>query len=217
MKEIITFLKELETHNTREWFELNKPRYLMLKKEFEQFVNSLIDRLQHIDSRMSGVTSKGSIFRIYRDTRFSKDKTPYKNNFGAYLVNGGKSSPEPGYYLHFQPGSCFVAGGMYMPPSDQLKAIRKEIYNFPEDYKRIIGTPSFTEYFKLVDEDRLKRAPKGFPDDFELIEVLKYKSYCPFMDFPDGWLNEPDVLEKLVGIYEKMKPFNDFLFRAIHD
>jgi len=138
MKSILPFLTELEKNNNRDWFNANKSKYLEAKKEFDDFIEALITELQLIDPRVAGATAKNTVFRIYKDTRFSKDKTPYKNNMGAYIIGGGRKAQLPGYYIHLQPGESFIAGGMYAPAPDKLKAIRREIVNFPEDIIEVI-------------------------------------------------------------------------------
>lgn len=215
MKKIIAFLRELETNNNRDWFESRKPDFQDAKKTFEQFIGQVILKLGQIDPRIKGIDPRQSIFRIYRDTRFSSDKTPYKNNFGAHISRGGKNSGYPGYYFHMQPGEGFLSGGIYMPDPARLKAVRKEIYLFPEDYKELVEHPDFRKHFTLFEDDKLKKPPAGFPADFELIEVLKHKNFCPWMPYQDDWLDESDLVDQVVEKYALMMPFNEFLYRAI--
>lgn len=217
MHQILTFLQQLELNNNRDWFNAHKGEYQSARIVFEQVLEQVILKLGAVDPRIKGMKASESIFRIYRDTRFATDKTPYKNNFGAHLSKGGKNSGEPGYYFHIQPGESFLSGGIYMPSSDKLKVIRKEIFLFPEDFTALIEEPSFKKNFTFFQDDKLKRPPLGFPADFPLIDYLKYKHYCPWLPLPDEWLSFPDLSTRIVDQYRLMKPFNDFIYRALED
>jgi uncharacterized protein (TIGR02453 family) len=217
MKQVLAFLKELDRNNNRDWFNQHKKEYQEARKTFEEFIGRLILEIGQFDPEIRGLTASGSIFRINRDTRFSPDKTPYKNNFGAHMSRGGKNGGEPGYYFHMQPGDCFISGGIYMPSSDKLKAIRKEIFNFPEDFRLLIDDPWFKQNAGLFEDDKLKRPPVGFPVDFELIDYLKYKHYCPFIQLSDAKVQSPELFDFAVDSYRKMKKFNDFINRALED
>jgi len=217
MNSILEFLKLLEQNNNRDWFNVHKADYQEAKSVFEEILNKIITGLGQVDPHIKGIKPSDAIFRIYRDTRFANDKTPYKNNFGAHLSRGGKNSGEPGYYFHVQPGESFISGGIYMPSSDKLKAIRKEIHLFPEDFLALIEAPSFVKYFTFFQDDKLKRPPLGFPADFPLIDYIKYKHFCPWVPMPDEWLSYPDLATRIVGLYTEMKPFNDFIYRALEN
>jgi uncharacterized protein (TIGR02453 family) len=217
MHPILTFLRQLEQNNNREWFNAHKSDYQEARNLFEQIIGQVILKLGQVDPRIQGMKAPDTIFRIYRDTRFAADKTPYKNNFGAHLSRGGKNSGEPGYYFHIQPGESFLSGGIYMPSNDKLKAIRKEIYLFPEDFTALIEAPEFVKHFTFFQDDKLKRPPLGFPADFPLIDYLKHKHYCPWIPMPDDWLDDPEISDRIVEAYSRMKPFNDFIYRALED
>jgi uncharacterized protein (TIGR02453 family) len=217
MNLILPFLRQLEQNNNRDWFNAHKSEYQFAKAEFEQVLDQIISKLGQVDPRVNGMKASDAIFRIYRDTRFANDKTPYKNNFGAHLSRGGKNSGEPGYYFHIQPGESFISGGIYMPSSDKLKAIRKEISLFPEDFTALIEDPFFVKNFTFFQDDKLKRPPLGFSADFPLIEYIKFKHFCPWLPVTDEWLGSPELSTKIVDLYSKMKPFNDFIYRALED
>ena len=217
MQTILPFLRLLDQNNNRDWFNAHKSDYQQAKIIFERFLEQLILEMGSVDPHVRGLKAADSIFRIYRDTRFATDKTPYKNNFGAHLSQGGKNSGEPGYYFHIQPGESYISGGIYMPSSEKLKAIRKEIYLFPEDFSALIGDPFFVKNFTFFQEDKLKRPPLGFPADFSLIDYLKYKHYCPWVPIPDEWFILPDLSARIVEFFTNMKPFNDFIYRALED
>jgi uncharacterized protein (TIGR02453 family) len=213
----IKFLKTLSKNNSREWFQENKAWYDRVRGEFELFVNLLIHEVGKLDPEVKGITVKDCVFRIYRDTRFSNDKTPYKNNMGAYLARGGKKSPFAGYYIHFEPGACFWAGGIWMPEAPVLKAVRDEIYNNPEELLAILAKPSFRKHYKEIVGDQLKKAPKDFPADFEHIDLLKFKSYNLVKEFDDSLLKDKNLLKETVKAFEAMVPFNQFLNKVIEE
>ncbi len=217
MEKVLNFIRELEQNNNREWFGAHKSEYQALKTSFESVIDRIITGLGQIDPHIRGIKASDSVFRIYRDTRFANDKTPYKTNFGAHMSAGGKNSGEPGYYFHIQPGESFVSGGIYMPSADKLKLIRKEIYNFPEDFTAMIEAPSFTGNFTFFQDDKLKRPPLGFPADFPLIDYLKFKHFCPWVPLTDKMLGDPALVDRILEYYRIMKPFNDFIYRALED
>jgi uncharacterized protein (TIGR02453 family) len=213
----LKFLKALGKNNNREWFQANKEWYDRIKGEFEIFVNLLIGEVGKLDPEVKGIVAKDCVFRIYRDTRFSPDKTPYKTNMGAYMVRGGKKSPFAGYYFHMEPGACFMAGGIWMPPAEILKAVRDEIYHNSDELLAILAKPSFKKHFKEIEGDRLKNAPKDFPPDFEQIDLLKFKSYNLIKYFDDKLLMEKNLLKETGKVFEQMVPFNHFLNKVIED
>jgi uncharacterized protein (TIGR02453 family) len=217
MKQVLSFLNQLNDNNNRDWFNAHKHEYQAAKAEFEHFLEGLISGLGRIDPRVAGMKPSDAVFRIYRDTRFATDKTPYKNNFGAHLSRGGKNSGEPGYYFHIQPGESFISGGIYMPDGEKLKKIRKEIYLFPEDFSALIEDPKFAASFTFFQDDKLKRPPLGFDPAFPLIEYLKHKHFCPWYSVSDDLLADPELAEKALELYGLMKPFNDFIYRALED
>lgn len=215
MKTVLPFLRDLEKNNNREWFNANKEKYLIAKKEYEAFIDSLIPGLQLFDPLVAGATAKNTVFRIYRDVRFSRDKSPYKTHMGAYMIGGGRKSKLPGYYFHVQPGGSFIAGGMYAPDPGSLKRIRKEISTFPDDIEGIITNPSFSKNYSLYEEDRLKRPPQGFSADTDLIELIKNKHFIATKEIPDNWIEAHGLRDRLLELCRGMLPFNQFLYRAI--
>ena len=149
METTFSFLKKLEANNNRDWFEKNKPAYLNAKGEFEVFVQQIINGIAKFDKRIShDLQAKDCTFRIYKDVRFSKDKTPYKNNMGASINPGGKKSLVAGYYFHLQPEGSFLAGGVYMPEPEMLNAIRQEIDYNSAPLLKILKSAAFKKYFK---------------------------------------------------------------------
>ncbi len=212
---IINYLKELKNNNSREWFNDHKADYSAARDAFETLTQRFIDLLQNEDELIYGVKPKECIFRIYRDVRFSKDKSPYKTQFGAYISRGGRKSELCGYYLHLEPGASMLAGGLHMPPSNILYEVRDAIYADPDDLKKIINAPSFKKDFGKIEGDKLKMAPKGFSKDFEDIDLLKYKSFTICYPLEDEQIGQNNFIAEGVVVFKKMKPFNDFFNRAI--
>lgn len=211
----IQFLSRLKENNNREWFNENKNEFEKAKNEFEIFVNSLIKEISLFENNLSGLEAKKTIFRIYRDVRFSKDKTPYKKSFGSYIAPGGRKSIFAGYYLHIEPGGSFLAGGMHSPSSENLAKIRQEILYNIDEYKSIINNKDFKINFENIRGEKLKRPPKGFPGDFPDIELLKHKEYIVIHNLNDDLIVNDNFLDYSRKIFENMKPLNDFLNRAL--
>jgi uncharacterized protein (TIGR02453 family) len=194
---------------------------LNAKEEYEQFIDLLIGEIRHFDPSIGSITAKDCVFRIYRDVRFSPDKTPYKNHFGAYIAQGGRKSDLCGYYFHIEPsGSGYLnhslwAGGVYCPDASTLKAIRTDIYEYINEYKNIIHHKDFTDCFKWFDGNPVKTAPKGFPKDFPDIALIKPKDFSFYKNIDESLLESKQLLSKSVEVFKKMLPFNMFMNRAI--
>lgn len=212
---IVAFLKLLKENNNREWFNEHKNEFLEVKDEFEILTQQLIEHLGIEDESIRGLQAKDCIFRIYRDVRFGKDKSPYKTHFGAYINQGGRKGETCGYYFHLEPGATMLAGGIYAPPAPILFEVRDAIYADTDEFKAIINAKSFKDLFGDIDGDKLKRGPKDFPKDFEDIELLKHKSFLATHLVSDEDLIKPEFLEKSIHVFNAMKPFNDFFNRAI--
>lgn len=211
-----TFLKSLSKNNNRDWFNSNKPKYELAKKEFENYIDKLIREISRFDKDISGVKAKDSIFRIYRDVRFSKDKSPYKNHFGAFITYYGKNSNGPGYYIHLEPGNCFLAGGIYQPDGKQLELFRKEIDFSLKYFKKILNNSEFVKYFgELSDMGKLKTAPKGFPKDHPALNLLQHKNYIVSHKVNDKIAFSEDFPSYSLKIFRAMRPFNKFLNTAL--
>jgi len=215
-KIILPFLEQLRDNNDREWFNANKALYDNAKAGFKTFVNSLIPAIAKFDDSVKLMTAKECIFRIFRDVRFAKDKSPYKTNFGAFIAKGGRKNHGPGYYFHLQPGECFLSGGVWMPSPDVMKKIRQEIYYNTAEFKSILNHKNFTKYFSGIDEwDRQKSAPREYPKDFPDIELLKNRSFTVSHKLSDKIINSEKLFDYAIGVYQVMKPYNDFLAKAI--
>lgn len=210
-----SFLRLLKQNNNRDWYHGNKHLYAEAKQEFEHIVELLIHETSKIDTSILGLTPKEGIFRIFRDVRFSKDKTPYKTNFGAFLVPGGRKSFHAGYYLHLEPEGSFIASGIYMPPSNILRAIRNDIFEHFEEYETILNSNEIAKEFGEVSGDKLKLPPKGFPKEFRGIEQLKFKSFGLSSMRTDEQMQKADSIEDVLNLFEISKPFISFLNEAI--
>ena len=217
METTLHFLKKLKINNNREWFDSNKTEYLASKEIFEEFVSELIKGINKFDKKVSlDLKPKDCTFRIYKDVRFSKDKTPYKNNMSASINPGGKKSNIPGYYFHLEPEACFLAGGVYMPMPDVLKAIRQEIDYNPLPLINVLKSASFKKEFNGLDEeDKLKNPPKGFNKDHAHSEILKNKHFIVSQKFENKVILKKEGLSKTLDSFKAMYPFLDYLRKAI--
>ena len=214
---ILDFLNELKENNSREWFHANKKLYDDAKAGMEAFVDSLIPQIAVFDPAVKFVSAKECMFRIFRDVRFSKDKSPYKTNMGAWISRGGRKSPGPGYYLNIQPGESMLAGGVYMPEPDQLKKIRQEIFYNAEEFKAILGNSKATKYFNGLSEwDKQKLPPRDFPKEFPDIELLKYRHYTVSHMPDDKQVNDKDFTKLVIKVFRLIQPLNVFLERALN-
>ncbi len=215
MKVILSFLSDLKNNNNREWFDLNRDRYLKAKTLFEEKVNLMIGEISHFDPSIKMPAAKDSIFRIFRDVRFSKDKLPYKTNFGAFVANGGRKTARAGYYIHIEPGASMVGGGIYMPEPDVVKKLRQEIYYNAAGFKKLIEEKKFKKTFgKLAEFDKLKRPPKDFDASFPDVDLLMYKSYTVMHPLADEVVLSDRFPQKVLEVCSTMKEFNQFLNKA---
>jgi len=215
MKNILSFLNKLSANNNKIWFDAHKGDYLEAKQNMEEKVQQLINGIATFEPALANEEAKKCIFRIYRDVRFSKNKDPYKNNMGAFIVPGGKKSGNAGYYLHIEPGSSFIAGGIYMPEASVLKRMREDLLYNMDEFKVIIENPEFINTFGQIYGEKLKNPPKGFPKDFPDIDILKFKSFTVMHPLSYEQVIASDFLEYALEIFKKMKDFNAYINRAI--
>lgn len=212
-KSTIDFLSELKENNNRDWFLANRERYISAKQNYEIFVQGLIDKLVDIEPILKGLEAKSCVYRINRDVRFSNDKSPYKWHMGAFIVRGGKKNGDryAGYYFHIEPGASIIAGGSYMPPASWLSSIREKISDNPGSLRKIISDKDFIKYFRELDGDKLKTAPKGYPQDHPAIDLLRFKSYLVLNEVSDKKILTNDFDDYVFDVFRAMKPFNDYL------
>ncbi|RZK18735.1 MAG: DUF2461 domain-containing protein [Pedobacter sp.] len=215
-KDTLKFIKDVAENNNREWFAEHKPKYEVAKQDVLELVAAIIPELAKVDPLISADSDpKKNLMRIYRDVRFSKNKDPYKNNFGIWFSAKGKGGNEPGYYLHIQPGKSFIAGGYWMPEAAHLKLIRQEIdYNIDE-FKEIISAKDFKKVFTLGTSNALKNAPKGYDPADPNIEYLKLKSFEATTMLADEEFLKPNLVNKLISSFGTLQPLVAFLRNAI--
>lgn len=206
MKKAFEFLKQIKQNNNREWFAQHKPNYDVIVKENKTFFNQIYSELQKHDS-LEGI----HIFRIYNDVRFSKDKSPYKTNFG---VSFSRTKPmlRGGYYLHLEPGNSFVGGGFWAPNSEDLFRIRKEFEMDTNEIEKITSDKTFFNYFgELKGEDGVKTAPKGFDKNHQAIDLIKKKQYVVMRRFTDNQVFSVDFPKEVIATFLAMRPFFDYM------
>lgn len=213
----LDFLKDLVQNNNREWFQDNKQRYESAKENVVAFTAELIKELKKADPALStDIDPKKCVMRIYRDIRFSKDKTPYKNNFGISKLLSGTKTDEIGYYVHIQPGGSFAGGGYWMPQAEHLKAIRQEIDYNADDLKKIIDAPDFKETFgEFRNQEQLKSLPRDYDADNDNISLLKLKSFAATHRFTDEEMLRPDSAKRVAAVLANIYPLTIFLNNAI--
>lgn len=213
IKNILHFINELKINNNREWFANNKSWYDQVRLEFEQLSKDLIIEISKFDQEIKNLEVKDCVFRIYRDTRFSHDKTPYKTHFGVFIASaGGRKSQRAGYYLHLDPDGCFVAMGVWCPEPNLLKSLRQSVFDNIDELNEIRFNPEFSRYFSsFFEEDKLKNVPSGFPKDFPDAELLKLKHYLVEYKLDEQILSDENFVPKLAGILKQAYPFNKFL------
>jgi uncharacterized protein (TIGR02453 family) len=216
---IFRFLQELAANNNREWFNEHRNEYEKVQAEFENFLSVIISRISLFDETIKGIQAKNCTYRIYRDTRFSTDKTPYKTHIGGFINAKGKRSNYGGYYVHLELGNCLLAGGSICIPSDLLKAIRQSIYDNIDEYISIVEDPAFKRYFPVIGDNFLKTALKGFPKDFQYMDYLKCKEYtCTYNVADEFFLTSESVMsDKIEDVFRQLKRFVDFINYIIDD
>ena len=218
-KETLLFLEDLKANNNRDWFLANKKRYESYKEDYHQLIIDLLEIMKPQDASLAMLEVKNCTFRINRDIRFSKDKSPYKTYMGIWLRSGSLHSEAPGYYIHIEKDASFVGGGLYCPIPEQIQKIRKEINFFYEDLQSILNDDSFrSTYGNLNREDNstLKNPPKGYEKDNPAIEYLKLKSYTATQKINNSDLTKNDFVQVISQKLLALKPLNEFINRALN-
>ena len=216
----LPFFIELERNNNREWFQANKARWDAIREEFTALTAQVIDALSPLDPTIGHPDPKRCVYRIYRDLRFSPDKTPYKTHFAVYIASGGvKQHGRPGYYLHIQNGESSFGGGIYLPAPELLDAIRKEIYYNIDSFKGIIGSKEYVKNFPSIlwNIEKLKKAPQGFDPNFPDIDLLKHKHYVSVSDFGNETATADGFLQYIVKLVKATYPLNKFIQDVMFD
>jgi uncharacterized protein (TIGR02453 family) len=207
LRETLAFLRDLRKDNSREWFERNRPRYERARASFLEAVAELIAGIGAFDD-LGGVSPEECAFRIYRDVRFSKDKTPYKPNMGAVLGRGGRKSGVRSYYIHVEPeGRSFLAGGLYAPTGPELAKMREALAEDADPFKRILKAKDFARHFGGLSGESLKTAPSGYPKDHPEIDLLRRKQFLASRPLSDEEVASDGLVDLALGAYKAMKPF----------
>lgn len=212
----LSFLTQLKDNNNRDWFEANRKTYESARQEYLLFVTEMLAGLKGFDTTLAGLESKKCMFRINRDVRFSKNKDPYKTNFGSYFNKGGKGIECAGYYFHLEPGGSFIGGGYWMPQAPELKKIRSEIDYNVDEFLGILNEKELKKLFgNLGNDQKLSRPPQGYGPDNPAIEYLKLKSFVVTAPITDAELLDKSLTKKILAHFKAMVPLVHFLNRAI--
>jgi len=208
-KESFTFLNDLKKNNNRDWFATNKKRYTDSHEDMIEFADSLLEELNKLD-KIETVSGKKSLYRIYRDVRFSKDKSPYKTWWAGGFKRAG-ANLRGGYYFHIENGQLFAAGGFWGPNKEDLLLIRQQIQSDPEPLRKIINSKSFKSHFGTLGGEQLKTAPKGFEKDDPAFDLLRYKQFLVSKQFEDKLASKEDLAKEIISSYKAMRPFFDYM------
>jgi uncharacterized protein (TIGR02453 family) len=208
-KSVFTFLKNIKKHNNRVWFNANKNTYLEQYESVLHFADVLIARMNQHD-KIETPSGKKAVFRIYRDVRFSKDKSPYKSHLGLHLSRATKLL-RGGYYLHIEPDKCFVGGGFWDPSPEDLKHIREQIAGDPKPLRDILKSKGFKKYFGKLGGEKLVFAPKGFDKNHPAVDLLRYKQFLISKSIPDSVMMSPKGMDEVVKSFRAMRPFFDYM------
>ena len=232
-KRILSFLKAVMANNNRPWFQEHKTEYEAVKAEWEQGIGQALERIISFDPSVGNQRVKDCTYRFYRDTRFSADKSPYKNHFGAYINAHGKKALRGGYYIHMEPDHCLLAVGNYWLPTNILTSCRNEIMANEEEWLRAVENKNFKHYFGSSKETgtweemwdspqgfgltKLKTCPVGFPRDYAYVKYLRLKDYCAWHHVPDDFFEGDGWLDEMEKILRTAKPMMDFVNNVIDD
>ncbi|HEY1039409.1 MAG TPA: DUF2461 domain-containing protein [Bacteroidia bacterium] len=215
MQEVLKFLTALSKNNNKDWFDKNKATYTAAKAFYQGEVAKIIAGCGKFDPAVADLDPAKCLFRINRDVRFSKDKSPYKTNFGAIISPGGKNAEMAGYYVHIEPGKSFVAAGSHMPMPDYLQAIRQEIDYNAAEFRKILKAKDFVSNYKeLVQEGALKNAPKGFEKDSPNLDLLRLKEFIVVKKISDKEILSKTFTADVAKSFKAALPLNQFLRRV---
>ena len=214
----LRFLAQLKKNNNKPWFDAHRAQYEAARIDFSNFIQLVIDAVQKWDTTITGITSRECLFRINRDIRFSKDKQPYKSNFGASIKRGGRKSGFAGYYFHCEPGNSFIGGGLWMPEPQPLRNVRQEIdYNWDE-FQNILNEKNFKKAFGDIykgSELSLSTTPKGYEKDNPAADYIKLKCFIAETKVNDEELIRPSLHKKTVTAFQSLQPLLNFINKAL--
>jgi uncharacterized protein (TIGR02453 family) len=210
LRPVLKFVTALKRNNNREWFQAHRADFEVARAHFEDYVAALIAELSRTEP-LAGLSPKDCIFRLNRDLRFTKDKTPYKPYMSAYIAPGGRKSRRMGYYVHLEPGNAMLAGGLHEPEPQQLAAWRATIARDPRPFRKIAGSEVFRKTFGEVRGERLKTVPRGYPRDHPEAELLRLKSVTVVHEVSEAQVLSPGFLRETLATFKAMKPFLRYL------
>ncbi len=232
-KRILDYLQAITKNNNREWYHANKAEYDAVRAEWERGVGQALERIITFDPSVGNQRVKDCTYRFNRDTRFSPDKSPYKNHFGAYINAHGKKALRGGYYLHMEPDHCLLSVGNYWLPTNILTSCRNEIMANEEEWLKCVENRTFKKYFQAKKETlewaeawdspqgfgltKLKTCPAGFPRDYEYVKYLRLKDYCVWHHVPNDFFEGDDWLDEMEKIFKAGKPMMDFINSVVDD
>jgi uncharacterized protein (TIGR02453 family) len=214
----VTFLKDLKNNNHKTWFDENRARYETARKNFESFVDEILQELSAVEKDISDLKAKDCMFRINRDVRFSKNKLPYKTNMAAYFSRGGKKSLFAGYYFHLEPGASFAGGGLWAPLPAEVKKVRQEIDYCQDEFNRIISSKKFKGVFGDLDKSEansLVNIPRGYEKDHPAGDYIKLKSWIVTRPVTDAELTGKNLAGLVTDTFKTLQPFIKFINRSI--
>lgn len=212
LSQMLEFLAELKQNNNRPWFALHKDEYNRIRAVCMNEVAHLISLVVSVDPEIGALTPEQSVYRIYRDIRFSNDKSPFKTYFSMVIARGGRHTNRAGYYLHLDPtGGCFLCGGIWWPETDILRRLRHDILDNMDEFVSILENPDFKASFPTLNGDTLKTMPKGFPTDCPHPEIIKMKEFLVQKNYKKSLFNSPNWEKQVVNDIILLKPFINFL------
>ena len=212
---VYQLLRDLAANNNKPWFDAHKEYYQQARKSFLDFCESFLETVAEIDPTIGPLETKNTVYRINRDVRFSPDKSPYKRHFCIFAAPGGKNSRLPGYYLHIQPGYNLFGSGNYGLDAEELRRLRTEICNFPEELAAIVESESFCSRLTLAQDEKLKTLPRGYDIEPRYAEYLKHKTLSALRTYTDEEVMSEDFLDVLRADMELARPLNQFFRRAL--
>ena len=210
MRRLYDFFSQLEANNNREWFAAHKPEFDRLRAQLLADIQRLIGLMTQYDPSLRGLDSADTLYRIYRDLRFTPVKLPYKTHLGSVIAKGGKRSVQSCYYVHFEPGHSGLFGGLWEPSSDLLRRLRQEIDTNIDEFVGIVEAEPFTSRFHFAGRE-LKTMPRDYPKDHPYARYIKMKEYLVEMPLPDEYFFADDWVEKTAEHFKPLKPLHDFL------
>lgn len=215
LKPVLDFLTGIQRNNNKAWFEKNRPAYERAREQYELLIDQVIAGFGTVED-LGGITAKDCVMRIYRDLRFSKDKSPYKRSMAASIGPGGRRSTRLAYYLHIEPpNASVIAGGLYAPDSAHITQFREAIDRNAAPFKKVINTAAFKQTFGAVQGEKLKTAPKGYERDHPEIELLRLKEVVAIQRLTDAQVLSPKFSDHVIEAFKAMKPFLDYLNSVI--